>query len=231
MLTDLFNLLFPKVCACCDEFLVANEREICTLCRNKLPLTDPYLENGNETEKVFYGRVSIVHAISLLVFEKQGITQRLMHDLKYRGNKTISAELGNWVGNDLLKVPWHKEIQAVVPVPLHKKRFRKRGYNQVEGFGRKIAEILKIPYNDKCLVKVHANKTQVFKNLAARFKNVEHSFELNKMEMNNLENKHILLVDDIITTGATLENCAQKLLEIPNVNVSIATMARTQHGL
>ncbi|HET8839801.1 MAG TPA: ComF family protein [Flavobacteriaceae bacterium] len=230
MLQDLFDLLFPKTCACCEHFLMPNERSICTHCRNELPLTDPYLENGNETEKVFYGRVRIVHAISLLQFEKHGITQRLMHDLKYRGNHGISSELGKWVGNDLLNIPWHKEVEVVIPVPLHRKRLRKRGYNQVEGFGKNIAEILNIPYNDRCLLKIEANKTQVFKNLAARFQNVEHSFELNRTETEMLKNKHVLLVDDIITTGATLETCAQKLLAIPNVKVSIATMARTQRG-
>lgn len=230
MLQDLFDLLFPKSCACCAHFLMPNERTICTYCRNELPLNDPYLENENPTEKVFYGRVRIAHAISLLQFEKHGITQRLMHDLKYRGNSSISSELGKWVGHDLLKTVWHKELQAVIPVPLHKRKLRKRGYNQVEGFGKCIAEILKIPYKDRCLVKVEANKTQVFKNLAARFKNVEHSFELNETEMKDLENKHILLVDDIVTTGATLETCARKLLEIPNVKVSIATMARTLRG-
>ncbi len=229
MLQDLFNLLFPKACACCEEFLVPNERVICTLCRNKLPLTDPYLQNGNETEKVFRGRARISHAISLLRFQKQSITQQLMHDLKYRGNRAVSGELGNWVGNDLLKTSWQREIDVVVPVPLHKSRLRKRGYNQVEDFGKNIAQILEIPYNDRCLIKIHSNKTQVFKNLAARFQNVEHSFELKKSEVNILEKKHILLVDDIVTTGATLETCAQKLLEIPKVKVSIATMAITQH--
>lgn len=230
MLPDFFDLLFPKTCACCDNLLVANERVICTFCRNELPLNNPYLENGNETEKVFYGRVQIAHAISLLMFQKQGIAQQLMHDLKYRGNKIISSELGNWVGIDLLKTSWHKELEVVVPIPLHKRRLRKRGYNQVEGFGKNIAKILGIPYNNRCLVKVQANKTQVFKNLTARFKNVEHSFELNKKEALQLANKHILLVDDIVTTGATLETCAQKLLKIPKVNISIATMARTDHS-
>ena len=207
-----------------------NERVICTACRNELILTNSYLHNDNETEKVFYGRARIDHAVSLLVFEKKGIAQRLMHDLKYHGNKAVGTELGNWLGQNLLKTIWHSKIEVVVPVPLHKKRLRKRGYNQVEGFGKALANILNVPYNDRCLIKIHANKTQVFKNLAARFKNVEHNFELAQKEVKSLENKHILLVDDIITTGATLETCAQKLQEIPNTTISIAAMAKTGYG-
>lgn len=228
MIHDLLNLFFPKICACCDQVLLKNERVICIACRNKLPLANTHQQNENETEKVFYGRVLIENAASLLVFEKKGITQQLMHDLKYRGNKAIGSELGNWLAKDLLETSWHNEIEMVVPVPLHKKRMRERGYNQVEGFGKAIAAMLKVPYNDRCLIKTHGNKTQVFKNLAARFKNVEHSFEREEKETKPLENRHILLVDDIITTGATLETCAEKLLEIPNTKVSIATMAHTR---
>lgn len=228
MIQDLFNLFFPKICACCSHVLLKNERVICIACRNELPLTNSHLQNENEIEKVFYGRVQIENAISLLVFEKKGITQRLMHDLKYRGNKAVGDELGSWVVKNLQQTSWHTEIDMVVPVPLHKTRFRERGYNQVEGFGACIAEACKIPYNDRCLIKTLGNKTQVFKNLTARFKNVEHSFEIEMKEKPPLENRHILLVDDIITTGATLETCAEKLLEIPNTKVSIATMAHTR---
>lgn len=228
MFHDLLNLFFPNICACCDRALLKNERAICTSCRHQLPLTNSHLHNENETKKVFYGRVRIENAISLLVFEKKGITQRLMHDLKYKGNKAIGPELGKWTTKNIFETAWVHEIDVVVPVPLHKKRLRKRGYNQVEGFGKTIADALQVPYIDHCLVKVHANKTQVFKNLTARFKNVEHNFEIEPTKKYHLEHKHILLVDDIITTGATLETCAEKLMEIPKTKVSIATMAKTR---
>lgn len=225
---DLLNLFFPRTCACCPDDLLQNEQVICTLCRQKLPFTNAHLQNENEIEKVFYGRVRIENAISLLIFEKKGITQRLMHDLKYRGNKAVGLELGNWMADNLQKTSWAAKIEVVVPVPLHKTRLRKRGYNQVEGFGKTIAYSLKIPYNDQCLVKTHGAKTQVFKNLSARFKNVAHNFEIAPAEANVLKGKHILLVDDIVTTGATLETCTEKLLKIPNTKVSIATMAETR---
>lgn len=228
MFQDLLNLLFPKICACCDATLVTNERVICTVCRNELPLTNAHLQNENEVEKVFYGRIRIENATALLVFEKNGSTQHLLHDLKYRGNQAVGAELGKWSAKNLLKTSWHSQIDAVVPVPLHKTRLRKRGYNQVEEFGKTLAEALKVPYNDHCLIKVHGVKTQVFKSLTARFKNAEHSFEIDKTRTHTLENKHILLVDDLVTTGATLETCAGKLLEIPGAKISVATMAITR---
>lgn len=228
MIQDLLNFLFPKICACCNRVLLKNEKVICTVCRHELPLTRFHLDNENETKKVFYGRVPIQNATSLLLFEKKGKTQQLMHNLKYRGHKAIGKELGRWVANNLLETTWHSEIDVVVPVPLHKKRLNERGYNQVEGFGKIIAETLQVPYNDRCLIKTHGSKTQVFKNLTARFKNVKHSFEIEEKETRPLENKHILLVDDIITTGATLETCAEKLIEITGVDVSLATMAKTR---
>lgn len=225
MFSDLLDLLFPKICPCCEGVLRKNEKVICTECRNQLPLLNYPLQNENALEKVFYGRVRIENAFSLLKFEKKGITQRLMHDLKYRGNKAVGMELGAWVAKDLLQTSWHSQIQVVVPVPLHKNRLRERGYNQVEGFGKSIARALNVPYNDACLVKIHGAKTQVFKNFTARFRNVAHSFEIDRKRTLPLKNRHILLVDDIITTGATLETCAKKLLEIPNTKVSVVTMA------
>jgi len=230
MLQDLLDFLFPRNCACCEQLLVANERVICTPCRNDLPLTHSHLSNENPVKKLFYGRASIENAMSLLIFQKKGITQRLMHSLKYKGNEEVGSVLGEWVALNLEQTFWHSELDMVVPVPLHKKRFRERGYNQVEGFGKAIARRLEIPYNDKCLLKTRGVETQVFKNLAARFKNVEHSFRITEKqkERKKLEGKHLLLVDDIITTGATLETCANCLLEIPGTKVSVATMATTR---
>lgn len=230
MLQDLLDFLFPRNCACCEQVLVANEQVICTTCRNDLPLTNSHLSNENPVKKLFYGRVAIENALSLLIFQKKGITQHLMHSLKYKGNEEVGRLLGEWMVLQLKQTSWHSKINMVVPVPLHKKRLRERGYNQVEGFGKTIARRLKVPYNDHCLIKTRGVETQVFKNLAARFKNVEHSFRITQkqQEWKKLEGKHLLLVDDIITTGATLEICANCLLEIPGTKVSVATMATTR---
>lgn len=224
---DFFEFLFPKTCPCCRRSLAKNERVVCTWCRNDLPETQFHLNKTNATKKIFGGKILIQNAISLLFFEKKGKTQQLMHDLKYRGNKNVGDELGLWMGHILDTTDWSQEIDIVVPVPLHKKRLRKRGYNQVEGFGKAIADCLKVPYNDNCLIKTRGSKTQVFKNISGRFKNIKHSFQVREENTCALENKHILLVDDIVTTGATLETCAERLKTIPHTKISIATMAKT----
>lgn len=225
MITDLFNLLFPKTCAVCKENLLHQETVICTLCLHQLPLTNYHLYNENTVKKVFYGRVSVVNATSFLYFHKNSITQTLIHALKYKGVENISAFLGNWYAEKLAESNWINNIDAVVPVPLHKKRLQKRGYNQVEGFGKAIATHFSLLYADDVLIKPSATRTQVFKSRLARATIKPHNFALKNKE--KLVGKHILLVDDIVTTGATLETCANLLLQIPDAKISFATMAIT----
>lgn len=145
-----------------------------------------------------------------------------MHSLKYRGQKQISTFFGKWLGAELAEIESYKEIDLIIPVPLHKQKLKKRGYNQVEGFGKEIAKALKIPYRDDILLKISKTGSQVFKTRILRFE-AEEVFIAQNLEAIN--NKHILLVDDIITTGATLEKCAIQLLKAENVSISIATIA------
>ncbi|GHC45778.1 amidophosphoribosyltransferase [Ulvibacter litoralis] len=180
-------------------------------------------KTDNEAMKVvFYGRFPVENATALIQFQKKGITQELLHNLKYRGKKEISSFFGKWLGSELSEVAAYKAIDVVVPVPLHKQKRKKRGYNQVEGFGKEIAKALQIPYEDKVLIKISKTESQVFKQRFTRF-NSEEIFAVQHPE--KLTGKHILLVDDIITTGATLENCALQLLKIENTKISLATIA------
>lgn len=173
-------------------------------------------------KKVFYGRFPVQNATALFQFQKKGITQELLHNLKYRGQKDIGNFLGKWLGTELAELPNYQSIDIVIPVPLHKHKLRKRGYNQVSGFGKEVALALGIPYRDDLLLKVSKTRSQVFKKRGARYDDNE-VFMLDKTEA--LSNLHILLVDDIVTTGATLENCAEQLLKSDNVSISVATMA------
>lgn len=225
MFHDLLNLLYPRLCHTCETELLTNEKVVCTKCIHELPVTNYHLENGNAVEKVFYGRVKVENATSLLLFEKKGMVQHLIHNLKYKGHEEIGEFLGAWMGNELKETESYKEITAVVPVPLHKSRLRERGYNQVEKFGKAIAEALEVPYIENVLVKKTASKTQTIKKRFARWGNMDATFLIENPSQ--LENTHILLVDDLVTTGATLEACAAKLLKIPGVKVSMATMAIT----
>lgn len=225
MFHDLINLFYPQFCNSCDTILHRNEAIICTKCLHDLPVLPYHLDNANATHKVFYGRLELENATSLLLFEKKGMVQKLIHNLKYRGKEEIGEYLGIWLGNELKAMEKYKKITAVVPVPLHKAKLKKRGYNQVEKFGKEVAKALEIAYVDSVLVKKSASNTQTFKKRFARWGSIEETFMIENP--NSLKNAHILLVDDLVTTGATLEACAGKLLAIPGIKLSIATMAIT----
>ncbi|WP_029037546.1 ComF family protein [Salinimicrobium xinjiangense] len=225
MFHDFLDLLYPRMCHGCENPLNANEKILCTTCLHELPVTNQHLEKDNAVEKIFYGRIPVENAVSLLHFEKKGMVQRLIHNLKYRGHEEIGDFLGDWLGSELKKFPEWQEIYAVIPVPLHRQKLNKRGYNQVTKFGQQIAEALDAEFYDEVLLKVTATQTQTVKKRFARWGNIDETLVVKNAEL--LEGKHVLLVDDLVTTGATLEACAQKLLKIPGLRISIATMAVT----
>lgn len=223
MLISLLNLFFPKVCYACFNLLQDNEDTICINCRHELPITNFHFNNNDSVKKVLYGRSKIENGTSLLRFEKKGPVQKLMHGLKYKGHENIGYTLGNWLGGELKTIKDYQNIDIVVPVPLHKKKLRKRGYNQVTMFGEQLALSLNAKYIDDALIKVTNNQSQTKKGRLSRLKSNNELFTLNNITA--IENKHILLVDDIITTGATLEACISILNQAKNIKISIATMA------
>ena len=162
----------------------------------------------------------------MLYFHKKGIVQSLIHQLKYKGRVEIGNLLGEWYGNEIKDIEIIKNIDYIVPVPLHTRRIKERGYNQVESFCKALSNKTDIPYIDKLLVRTKYNKTQTKKSKNERQENVQNIFNANFNE-NNF-GKHYLLVDDVITSGATLELCAKALLKIPNSKISIITIAYTQ---
>lgn len=219
----MLNLFFPKVCEACNGTLADNELVICTKCRHDLPVTNFHFENIDTVKKVVYGRVKLEQATALLHFSKKGVVQQILHNLKYRGHQDISGFLGRWLGAELKTIEAYKKIDVVVPVPLYKTKLRQRGYNQVEQFGKSIAEALNADYNDRVLIKTKSTKTKVFKGRLSRWNDDGAVFAIS--DNSSLKGKHILLVDDIITTGATAEACATELLKIDNIKLSLATMA------
>jgi ComF family protein len=218
----MLNLLFPKLCNGCKAPISKEQEVLCVRCRHDLPLASHH-KTGNEAMKnLFYGRFPVENATALFFFQKKGITQQLMHNLKYRKQKNISSFFGRWLGAELSQIPSYQKIDLVIPVPLHKKKLKKRGYNQVEGFAEAIAQSLQVPYRNDILIKVSSTASQVFKQRLTRIQ-AEEIFTVRTPEA--IRKKHILLVDDIITTGATLENCALQLLKGTEAKVSLATMA------
>ena len=223
MIGHLLNLFFPKSCAACTSFLLTQEIVICTSCRHKLPLTNHHLMEENELIKKFYGRIPLEFGASLFYFHKKGMVQELIHKLKYKGQEDIGEMIGNWYAEELKTIEIIQSADYIIPVPLHKKRLRLRGYNQVTKFGEALSENLKIPFNDSILVRKVHSKTQSKKNFTGRIDINETTFDVQFDE--SLDGKHFILIDDVITSGATLESCSRAVLKIPNAKISIVCMA------
>lgn len=226
-ITDFFSLVYPRICVCCGNSLWGGEEVICRFCEYHLPKTNDFNEWNNPVNKLFWGRTSIRGAAAFLVFNKGNKVQRLIHELKYKGRKDIGIYLGSRFGTFLKNSAIFHDADFIFPVPLHKKRYMKRGYNQSEQFAIGISASMKIPVNTRCLVRSWANETQTRKSRFARWLNVENIFSLRHEEQ--FTNSHILLVDDVITTGATLESCINTLYNIPNVTISVAAIAYARH--
>ncbi len=223
MFNSLINLFFPKVCYACLNLLSDNEDTICVDCRHNLPVTNFHFNGDESVTKVLYGRAKIAHGTALFRFEKKGLVQQLIHGLKYKGYENIGYSLGNWLGGELQELEHYRTVDLVIPVPLHKNKLRQRGYNQVAKFGEQIAKALDAHYEDNVLIKVTNTTSQTTKSRFTRWNNTDELFTIKNI--NSIENKHVLLVDDLITTGATLEACIAVLQKAKNVKISIATMA------
>lgn len=225
MLKNLINLLFPKLCAGCNSLLLQNEVLICTNCRHELPLTQHHLMNNNYIAKKFYGIIPIQFCSAMLYFHKDGIVQNLIHHLKYKNRPEIGTILGNWYANDIREIAKDQKFTTIIPVPLHKKRLKERGYNQVTTFCEALSQNLGIEINDQLLYRKMYSKTQTKKSKEARSEITNTLFDVSFTSAHH--GKHFLLVDDVITSGATLEACARALLKIPDVKISILTIAYT----
>lgn len=221
-LNYLFDLFYPKICMSCGNALKSQEEILCIKCLLRLPKTGFQFHEDNPISRVFWGRINIEAATSFLFFSKQGRVQSLMHNLKYRGQKEVGIKLGSLFGEDLIKSPLFQNIDYIVPVPLHPKKLTKRGYNQSLMIAKGLSESMQIDINQDLKRKIHSS-TQTKKSRYDRWKNVKDIFELS--ENNKLEGKKILLVDDVLTTGATLEACANKLFKVKGISICIATLA------
>ena len=225
MLKKLINLLYPKLCLGCSALLLTNEQSICSACNHNLPFTNHHNLELNETTKKFYGIIPVEFSAAMLYFHQKGIVQNLIHNLKYKNHQEIGTILGKWYANDLKGISETQKFSEIIPVPLHKKRFEERGYNQVTTFCEALSNELSIPYNPYVLYRSRYSKTQTRKDKEKRKDIANSLFDVTFCEENH--NKHFLLVDDVMTSGATLEACAKALLKIPNSKVSIVTIAYT----
>ena len=222
----LFNLFYPSTCICCEQILLDQEKIICIECRLDLPFIDNGDVTNNLLAQTLEGRVLIEKGASFLYYHPVGKVKKLIHQLKYKNNESVGEFLGDWFGLKLLETAKFNDIDYIIPVPLHKKKLRQRGYNQLTKFGERLSTILDIEYLEDVLIRSSASKTQTFKNRVERFKNLMTNFSIVDTEL--IKNKHVLLIDDVVTTGATLEACCKQLLKAKNIKISIVTIALTE---
>ncbi|KQR72143.1 ComF family protein [Pedobacter sp. Leaf176] len=221
--SDLIGLLFPNLCNACGINLFRSEHLICTKCLYDLPFTDYHIHAENRVAKQLWGRTPFHAAMALLYFRKGAKVQNLIHNLKYNNKTDVGILLGNLLGERLKVSPIYQNIDLIIPVPLHHKKIRSRGYNQSAFIASGTSEKLDVIFNDSILTRNKATDTQTKKNRYSRYENMRGVFEVPDPEI--IKDKHILLIDDVITTGATLEACAYALMDNGASKISIAALA------
>ena len=220
---DFIGLIFPRICIGCGNNLWRYEELLCQMCEFTLPRTMFHLDRDNPVARLLWGRADIVFGMAFLFFNKGSKVQHIIHALKYKGKKEVGIYLGKRYGMELKNCGTFNSWDCIIPIPLHRKKLIKRGYNQSDLFAAGLSESLGIPAVNTLLARIRANDTQTRKSRFGRYQNVKEIFSLN--DPGCYEGKHLLLVDDVITTGATLESCIIALQKIPSVRISVACIA------
>ena len=223
ILSDFVSLFYPSYCLGCQNSLVKGEESVCTRCLLELPYANYHLDPENSIMKRLSGRIPVEHVLAFLKFSKNGRTQHLLHELKYKGHAEIGIMLGKVYGQKLKDSSFPISFDGILPVPLHSSRLRKRGYNQSSKFAEGLSEIWNVPVLDRIVVRKIKTETQTKKTKLRRWENVNDVFDV--IDDSNLIGKHILITDDVITTGATVEALANTILKKVDVKISIASIA------
>lgn len=218
----LVHLVYPRLCEGCNKPLLGAEDVLCISCILQLPETGYHDAADNETALRFAGRIPFIHATSFAYFTNDGLLQHLLHGLKYADKKETGYFLGNKLGTRLKTTKWISDIDMIIPVPLHEAKQAKRGYNQSMLLAEGMSNALSIPASDKLLKRIRDTDSQTRKTRIERVDNMSNAFELK--ENTHLKGKHILLIDDVLTTGATLEACALAILKEESIKISVATI-------
>ena len=220
---DLLSLLFPRICYACGNHLIRGEKLICTECYVLIPRTNYHLEEDNPVARIFWGRCRIERAAAFSFYNRDSRIRRLIHNLKYKGVQDIGPELGKMYGLVLMNSGFTRDIDLIIPVPLHPSKERIRGFNQSYLISLGISQVTGITVDSTSLRRVSSTSTQTKKSRYERWKNVEGTFMV--QDSSFVTGKHILLVDDVITTGSTMESCVNELLKSEGVRVSVAALA------
>ena len=226
---NILSTFFPKYCISCHEILSQKEEFLCIECRHFLEKTHFHEQKINKITEKFWGTLPLSCASAMFYYQKEGVVQQLIHELKYYGKEKIGQWLGKWYANELSKSVHFQEIDIVIPVPIHPKKLKIRGYNQVTLFAKEIALALNAELVEDVLVNKFNNSAQAQKNKEDRYKDSKDLFSIQNEE--KIKGKNILLVDDVITTGATLEVCAKAILSVPETQLGISCIAFTEDNL
>lgn len=223
--SDFLHLIFPHNCTGCGSDILDEQQQLCLHCLSNLPVTNFFNQPGNPVETNFYGRLPLRNAAAGYFFTKESLLQHLIVQLKYRGNKDIGFYLGQLLGTFIAKSDRFSDVDVLVPLPLNPKREKRRGYNQATALCNGMAATWKRPVAENVVVRKVYTETQTHMGRINRWQNMDGVFDVTNPSA--LAGKHILLVDDVVTTGATLEACGSEILKIPGTTLSIATLAYT----
>ncbi len=217
------ELFFPRICVVCNNRLYSQEKFVCLSCQYQFPKTNFHLQSGNQMEQLFYGRTMIERASAFFEFQKGSNYQKILHQLKYKGMKELGEHIGMLYGIELKGSDFINSIDLILPVPLHPKKEQKRGYNQSYHLAIGLGNSLKIPMRNDILKRIVNTNTQTKRNRFERWQNVDGIFAVQNPDL--LKNKHVLLVDDVVTTGATFEACVSAIKKIHETKISLLTLA------
>lgn len=223
LFTEFLNLIYPECCIICGENLLADEQFVCFQCICEIPKTHYHNQRDNAAEKRFWGKVDIFRATAFFHYQKGSAFQTLIHNLKYKGYRELGEIFGRFAAADLIESEDFTNIDYIVPVPLHPNKLRKRGYNQSEFIARGLAAVMQKPLEIENLYRAIENPTQTQKTVYERFENTAGIFALRDLQL--FENRHVLLVDDVMTTGSTLEGCIIAMKDVKNLKISLFTLA------
>lgn len=227
-LKELADIIFPRYCCCCHQLLVGDERYLCTECQLEIPYTYNAAEEGNLTEQLFEDIREVVAAMSLLKYETSSLSRNVVHEIKYHGNEHLALAMGRKIGTALRDSRRFDGVEVLIPVPLHKRKERFRGFNQSELLCRGISSITGWPIEVGVLKRVVDTESQTHKSTVERQENVASAFVVRHPD--RISGRHVLLVDDVITTGSTTRACITRLIAIPGLQVSVASLALASKG-
>lgn len=226
LIDNIVNLFYPHICRICGRTLLTHEKFLCLHCIQNIPRTDFHIKESHPAEQLFRGKIETEEVYAFFYFTRNGDYRQLIHQIKYNGEKRCGQYMGSLFAQELVRDGKLQDIDIITPVPLHRSKERRRGYNQSEWIAKGVADVIQKDIHSRLLCRKRKNESQIHKSLYERWLNTRLTFQLD--ETADIEGKHILLVDDVITTGSTLLACAEALSELKNCKISLLALAIAQ---